>query len=81
MIYLTNVDASENTKVMVEKAAKASGQDVRYIEHPMPPHAWDADSYYIRHYKNGKFNNLHSICGFEKEFDYSKFWAEYRKLK
>lgn len=34
--YLTNIDKSEATRVRVERAAAASGIDVRYHEHPMP---------------------------------------------
>lgn len=79
--YLTNVDKNENKQHNVELAAKLSGQDVRYQEGPMPPKEYEIGTYYARNYRANNFNHLDCIVGYEDGFDYSKFWAELRKLE
>ena len=81
MHYLSNVDRDDLTQFKVYVAALRSGQNVKYIDAPMPPRRFSVgNSYYYCEYVSGNLNHLGSIVGFEKYKDYSEFWSEWRKL-
>jgi hypothetical protein len=79
--YLSNIDRDDKYQHIVYVAALRSGQNVKYIDAPMPPDGYADGTYYQRNYVAGNFNNLGCIVGFEDYKDYSNFWAEYRKLR
>jgi hypothetical protein len=81
MHYLTNTDRGDDVRFRVEVAALRSGQNVKYIDAPMPPKQSEYETYYWRAVTSGALNHFASIVGYEDKFDYSAFWEEYRKLE
>lgn len=81
MHYLSNVDRDDLTQFKVYVAALRSGQNVKYVDAPMPPKAYSDGSCYHRSYVSGNLNDLGCIVGFEKYHDYSEFWSEWWKLE
>lgn len=91
MQYLTNHDPSgypalnmaaidhDTMAFMVYVAAIRSGQNVKYLNCPMP--YTDGDIYYHRAVCLGAFNHFGCIVGIDDEGDYSRFWREYEKLE
>lgn len=80
--YLSNTDRAEETQHRVYVASIRSGQDVRYIDAPMPPRDDDlADGYYARSFHSGNLNDMGSLWAVGGEADYSAFWDEWQKLK
>lgn len=77
---LTNLERSDENAFRTYVAALRSGQNVRYIDAPMPPETWERGSFCGRAYYTGGNNHLASIVGFEPIFDYSAFWQEWRNL-
>jgi hypothetical protein len=81
MRYLTNTDRGDDVRFHVEVAALRSGQNVKYIDAPMPPSQYEYNTYYYHAVNSGRLNHLASIVSYENTFDHSAFWEEYRKLE
>lgn len=80
--YLSNTDRTEKTQHRVYVASLRSGQNVLYIDAPMPPRDDDpADGYYARSFHSGNLNDMGSLLAVGGEYDYSAFWDEWSKLK
>lgn len=71
--YLSNIDRSEAERV--RKAAEISGQNVSYLDEPMP-----GDTGIYGRQRPGLVGRLGCIVGHEDVFNYSAFWAAWRSL-
>lgn len=80
--HLTNIEKSDQVAEWVVEAARISGQDVRYVDEPMPVDAdsMDGSDYYAAH-RQGMIQTHGCIVGHEDVRDYSLFWAAYDKLE
>lgn len=76
--YLTNLERTEENQHRASVASLRSGQDVKYIDAPMPPDSYDP--WYDLNFKSGDLNHLGSLWAVNNEGDYSTFWKEWRRL-
>lgn len=75
--YLTNVNLDERIKLRVETAAKKSGMNVEYRDHPMPNKAYGYRGYDAAQH----VGRMGSIFTHEGSVDHSRFWEEYELTK
>jgi hypothetical protein len=80
--YLTNIEKSLEVARRVQIAAQMSGQNVTYVEGPMPDDAdsMDGSSFYARH-RYTMVGTHDCIAGHEEVRDYSAFWDVYDRLE
>lgn len=77
-LYVSNVESYKALLVMV--AASLSGQDVRYVDEPLPGWTYRDQQHGVEIYESMKARGWGSIVASASHKNLGPFWAEYYQL-